>query len=528
MKQIGRGSWIDTEALRALKKKEEAGRPLEDLLRTESGLGASGFPHIGSFADASRNYIIKLAAEDLGYKAEYIAYADDMDGLRKVPMGLPASLEEYLGMPVTSIPDPFECHDSYGTHMSSLLLEALGDWEIEFTHISAREMYRTGVFVNQLETIFRNAEKVGQIVHEVTGQERYTEVLPYHAICGGCGRIYTTHVTEFDLEKHTVSYQCAGTEIRGRELPGCGYTGTADYTTDQGKLNWKVEFAARWVGLHIDFEAHGKDILDSVRVNDRICRDILGTEPPYHVVYEMFLDPAGTKISKSLGNVLTPQVWRRYGSKESLLLLCFKRVQGTRFVGVNDIPRYMTEFDNLEKLYFGKMKEPNPARKRKLTALYEYCRLLKPPTKMPLQVPYQLLVNLISIAPPELVDPFVQEKLRDYGYLKDEVLTGLDDRIENAKNWVEDFHQLEVEPVELTKTERSAILDLIERLEKNGDEQTIQHTIFQVARSHSINPKTFFRLLYRILLGQQSGPRLGKYIFHLGSTRVVKALKNSL
>ena len=528
MKQIGRGSWIDTEALHALKKKEKTGRGPKDLFRTESGLGASGFPHIGSFADASRNFIIKLAAEELGHQAEFIAYADDLDGLRKVPAGLPTSLEKYLGMPVTSIPDPFECHDSYGTHMSSLLLEALDTWQIEYTHLSAREMYKTGAFVTQIEAIFKNAEKVGQIVHEVTSQERYTEVLPYHAICGGCGRIYTTHVTGFDLEKQTVSYKCVGTELRGRMLPGCGYTGTADYTTNQGKLNWKVEFAARWAGLNIDFEAHGKDILDSVRVNDRICREILGTEPPYHLVYEMFLDPAGAKISKSLGNVLTPQVWQRYGSRESLQLLCYKRIQGARFVGIKDIPRYMSEIDTLEKLYFGKAKEANPARKRKLTALYEYCHLLKPPTKMSLHIPYQLLTNLVVVAPRDSIVTFIIQKLRDYGYLKDEPPVELHERIAYAKNWAQDLHQIEVEPVTLTDSERVAILELIERLETNGDAQTIQQTIFQVARANSIKPKTFFRLLYTILLGQPSGPRLGPYIETLGATRTAEVLKKSL
>jgi lysyl-tRNA synthetase class 1 len=432
MTKIGRGSWIDLEAIHALEKKENAGKA-PGLFRTESGLGASGFPHIGSFGDAARNFIVKLAAEDLGYKAEYIAFADDMDGLRKVPSGLPDSLTQYLGMPVSTIPDPFGCHDNYGMHFSSLLLEALDTWHIEYTHMSAHEMYKTGALVEQIETIFKNAEAVGQIVQEVTGQERYTEVLPYHAVCGGCGKMYTTAVTGVNLKSQTVSYECVGTELRGTPLPGCGHIGEADYTKAQGKLNWKVEFGARWAALNIDFEAHGKDILDSVRVNDRICKEILGVEAPYHLVYEMFLDPAGTKISKSIGNVLTPQVWNRYGTRESLLLLNYKRVQGARLVGIKDIPNYMDEFDDLEKVYFGRKKEGNPAQKRKLTALYEYCNLLKPPETMSLHVPYQILTNLIAVAPEDSVNAFVVEKLREYGYLKEDVPVELSARIGCAK-----------------------------------------------------------------------------------------------
>ena len=496
MKQIGRGSWIDTEALHALEKKERSSRSQSDIFRTESGLGASGFPHIGSFGDAARNFIIKLAAEELGHKAEFIAYADDMDGLRKVPSGLPDSLEEYVGMPVTAIPDPFgECHDSYGIHMSSLLLEALDQWQIEYTHLSAREMYRTGAFVNEIETIFKNAKQVGKIVHEVTGQDRYTEVLPYHAICGKCGKIYTTAASNFDLEHQTVSYKCVGTEIRGKTLPGCGHVGTADYTTNQGKLNWKVEFGVRWAALNIDLEAHGKDILDSVRVNDRICKEVLNVDAPYHVVYEMFLDSTGTKISKSLGNVLTPQVWNRYGSQESLLLLCYKRVQGARLVGIKDIPRFMQEFDDIEKVYHGRKKESNPAQKRKLNALYEYCHLLQPPETYPQQVPYQLLVNLIAVAPEEAIEEFVIQKLKDYGYLKTDPSPKIAEKIQYAKNLSQDFQQIEVEPVELTQQERLAIMELNEQLTVQEEADDIQHIIFQAARANSLKPKAFFKVI---------------------------------
>jgi len=528
MKQIGRGSWIDTEALHALEEKERSSRSQSEIFRTESGLGASGFPHIGSFADASRNYIVKLAAEELGHKAEYIAFADDMDGLRKVPAGLPDSLEEYIGMPVTSIPDPFECHDNYGAHMSSLLLESLDHWQLEYTHLSAHKMYKTGAFVKEIETIFKNAKQVGKIVHEVTGQDRYTEVLPYHAICGKCGKIYTTSVSNFDLEKQTVSYKCVGTEIRGKTLPGCGHVGTADYTTNQGKLNWKVEFGVRWAALNIDFEAHGKDILDSVRVNDRICKEVLNVDAPYHVVYEMFLDSTGTKISKSLGNVLTPQVWNKYGSQESLLLLCYKRVQGARLVGIKDIPRFMQEFDDIEKVYHGRKKESNPAQKRKLNALYEYCHLLQPPETYPQQVPYQLLVNLIAVAPEEAIEEFVIQKLKDYGYLKTDPSPKITEKIQYAKNWSQDFQQIEVEPVELTQQERLAIEELNEQLTLQEEADDIQHIIFQAARANSLKPKAFFTLIYRMLLGQPNGPRLGPYIETLGTAKVIKILERSL
>ena len=118
---IGRGTWIDKIADTLIKREKKLGRSL-DLIRVESGLGASGIPHIGSMGDAVRAYGIALALQNFGFKSELIAYSDDMDGLRKIPHGLPDWLKDHIARPVSSIPDPFgSCHASYSAHMSSLL-----------------------------------------------------------------------------------------------------------------------------------------------------------------------------------------------------------------------------------------------------------------------------------------------------------------------------------------------------------------------------------------------------------------------
>ncbi|MGB9778724.1 MAG: lysine--tRNA ligase, partial [Candidatus Bathyarchaeales archaeon] len=112
-KIIGRGTWYDKMAAKIIERERKLGRSL-DLIRTEMGLGASGFPHIGSLGDAARSYAVTLALREQNYRSELIAFCDDKDGLRKVPAGLPKSLEKYLGFPVSDIPDPFNCHESYG------------------------------------------------------------------------------------------------------------------------------------------------------------------------------------------------------------------------------------------------------------------------------------------------------------------------------------------------------------------------------------------------------------------------------
>jgi lysyl-tRNA synthetase class 1 len=526
---IGHGTWYDMMAQKVIDREKQLGRSM-NLIRTEMGLGASGFPHIGSLGDAVRSYAVSLALNDLGYSSELIAYCDDKDGLRKVPAGLTnADLEKYLGYPVSGIPDPFGCHESYGKHMSSLLLDALDKCGIQYRYYSANEVYKKGLLINEIRDLLSNAQKVGQIVKDEVGQETYTEVLPYFAICEKCGHLYTTRAYEFDSKTDKVLYRCVGLEIKGKLISGCGYEGEMDVKSGDGKLTWKSEFAARWRALDIRFEAYGKDIADSVRINDRISSEVLAFEPPSHAKYEMFLDKGGKKISKSAGNVFTPQVWFQYGSPQSLLLLMLKRFVGTRSLSVSDIPMYMNELDELEDVYFDK-KQLNQKDTMRLKGLYQYCWVMKPPEKPSIHVPYNLLAFLAKMAPKECFTDYVVEKLQSYGYLqKDQKIDAdLTKRIEYAQNWSCDFEEIKETDVMLSSEAKKAVAELLQNLPDAYDSDKIQNTIFSAAKNNGLKPSEFFKTLYTILMGASQGPRLGPYVLAMGKQNVSKALERAL
>jgi lysyl-tRNA synthetase class 1 len=540
---IGHGTWYDMMAKKVADREKKLGRNLS-LIRTEMGLGASGFPHIGSLGDAARSHAVSVALKEMGFNSELVAYCDDKDGLRKVPAGLSKDLEKYLGYPVSSIPDPFDCHKSYGNHMSSLLLEALDRCGLTYNYQSAEEVYAKGLLRDEIRTLLINAKQVGEIVKEEVGQERYTEVLPFFPVCENCGRIYTTKAVSFDPETDKVQYVCEGLEIRGRKIEGCGHKGEASINGG-GKLSWKGEFAARWRAFDIRFEAYGKDIADSVRINDRICREVLHFEPPSHARYEMFLDKGGKKISKSAGNVFTPQVWFRYGSPQSLLLLMLKRFVGTRTLDVPDIPSYMNELDALEDVYFGKKQVSGKRELEKERGLYLHCWVMKPPAKPSVHVPYNMLTFLTKMAPKEHAEQFIVEKLQSYGYLPKPSLRqaepskivdgkfvvqleGLRKRIEYASNWNEDFAEIKETPVSLKPEEKKALKALLTVLAAEDDPDKIQNAIFNSAKANGIQPGTFFRLLYTILMGTPQGPRLGPYVLAMGKGNVVAALERAV
>ena len=166
-KIIGHGTWYDKMALKVIERERRLGRSL-DIIRVESGVAASGIPHIGSVSEVTRNYAISLAIKEQGYKSEFIVFSDNKDGLRSVPAGLPKWLENHLGKPVTDIPDPFGCHDSYGDHMVHLLLEALDKLGIEYKFMTAVEAYRSGLLNNEIKDILENAKRIGEIIRAVS------------------------------------------------------------------------------------------------------------------------------------------------------------------------------------------------------------------------------------------------------------------------------------------------------------------------------------------------------------------------
>jgi len=520
---IGKGTWIDKLAHELIEREKTLGRSTE-MLRVESGLGASGVPHIGSLGDAVRAYGVKLALENFGYKSKLIAYSDDLDGLRKIPEGFSDSLKEHLGKRVSAIPDPFDCHDSYGMHMSSLLLDGLDKLEIKYEFRRAKDTYEKGLLKDQIHTILLNSKKIGEKISELTGQEKFQEYLPYFPVCKNCDKLYTTEAYEYVADEKKVKYRCKDSTIGSQVVDGCGHEDESDITKDLGKLAWKVEFAARWQAFDIRFEAYGKDIMDSVKVNDWISDEILKFPHPHHVKYEMFLDKGGKKISKSLGNVVTSQAWLKYASPKSILLLLYKRITGARELGFEDIPSLMDEYNELENIFFGKIKVDNPAKASKLKGLYEYVNLLNPSKTHSPHVSYRLLIELSKIFKENRIE-LVMKKLIEYGVLKNPE-PKIEELITMAGNYADEFDQREKVDIQIDELTKKALKELSEVLEAKDEPEDLQNAIYQIAKKNNVQPKDFFKILYQIILSSNRGPKIGPFIADIGRKKVAQTLSS--
>jgi len=309
---------------------------------------------------------------------------------------------------------------------------------------------------------------------------------------------------------------------------GCWHEGEADITKDLGKLSWQVEFAARWKAIDIRFEAFGKDIMDSVKVNDWVSDEILGFPHPHHVKYEMFLDKSGKKISKSLGNVITSQKWLRYGTTKTILLLLYKRITGARELGFEDIPVLMDEYNELENIYFGKTKVDNEAKLVKSKGLYEYVNLLNPPKNSSTHVSYRLLIELCKIFKDNRLE-HIASKLIDYGTIK-ETNSNVEELIKLAGNYSDDFEETKIPATEFTidDSAKDALRQLADMLSKDEKIEDLQNSIYSIAKENQVQPKDFFRILYQIILSTNRGPKIGPFIEDIGKKKVAESIKKYL
>jgi len=264
--------------------------------------------------------------------------------------------------------------------------------------------------------------------------------------------------------------------------------------------------------------------MDSVKVNDWVSDEILNFPHPHHIRYEMFLDKGGKKISKSLGNVVTSQKWLEFGTPQSILLLLYKRITGARELGFEDIPSLMDEYDELEKIYFGKIKVDNEAKLVKSKGLYEYVHLLNPPNEIQPYASYRLLLELCKIFKEDRTNR-VNKKLIDYHAIK-ETSQEIDNLITLAGNFADEFDISEKIEVEIDSTTKKALSELTSLLSDDKEIEDIQNTIYQIAKGNGIEPRDFFKVLYQIILSTTRGPKIGPFIMDIGRKNVAEKLNS--
>jgi lysyl-tRNA synthetase, class I len=438
-----------------------------------------------------------------------------VDGMRKVPENVPNpdALREHLQRPLTSVPDPFGTHDSFGAHNNAMLRRFLDTFGFQYDFISATEFYRDGKFD---EVLLRAAERYDDLMAVMLAslrderQQTYSIFLPIHPVTG---RVMYVPIKQVDAKAGTITFD----DEDGSEM-------TLPVTGGHVKLQWKPDFGARWAALDVDFEMYGKDHSTNTPIYDRIC-EILGGRAPDHFTYELFLDQNGEKISKSKGNGLTIDEWLGYASPESLSYFMYLKPKTAKRMYFDVIPKAVDEYHQQLRAY---VDQDDAAR---LNNPVWHIHGGNPPVSN-MVVPFAMLLNLASVAS-------AKDKQGLWGFIKryapgasPESHPDLDAAAGFALKYFDDF----VKPSRVFRApsavERAAMLDLAARLKDwDGglDADALQTMVFAVGKDHGFEPlRGWFTALYEVLLGASQGPRFGGFIALYGVDETVALIETAL
>jgi lysyl-tRNA synthetase class 1 len=494
-------AWPYEEARKLLKRWPD-GKPDGEPMLFETGYGPSGLPHIGTFNEVLRTTFVRRAYEDLtgGAPTRLIAFSDDMDGLRKVPDNVPEKemLASHLGKPLTRIPDPFGSHESFAHHNNAMLRHFLDRFGFDYEFLSATDCYSSGRFDEAVRSVLRNWDGVMGVMLPTLREERRQTYSPVLPVSPTSGRVLQVPVEVVEAEAGTIAF----TDEDGSRVEQSALGGLS-------KLQWKVDWAARWVALGVDYEMSGKDLIDSVTQSSKIAR-VLGGRPPEGFNYEMFLDEKGEKISKSKGNGLSLEDWLRYGSEPSLAFYIYREPKKAKSLHLGLIPRAVDEYWQFRGNY------PNQPIEQQLGNPVHHIHTGKVPEPHSLPLTYGLLLNLVSlpgIHDKETAWRFVQRYAPDTSA---DTHAELDELIGLAVNYARDFVVPTLQRRAPTELEATALRDLegeLATLPADADSEAIQNIVFEVGKRHPFESlRGWFQALYETLLGSSQGPRMGSFI----------------
>jgi lysyl-tRNA synthetase class 1 len=448
---------------------------------------------------------------------------------------MPKELVNYLGVPVCFIPDFWGCHSNFAEHFEEKFIQQLKTLLVEPKILRGIEMYKKGMYNDVIKLAMKKRKQIAKILNKYRSKPLPEDWYPLDVICEKCGKISNTKIISYDEKKAVAEYECveeAALLKKKYEVNGCGYKGKTSVLNGKAKLTWRVEWPARWVFLKTTCEPFGKEHAaagGSWDTGKEIVK-LLGWKPPYPVVYEHFL-VNGQKMSKSLGNVITVPDMLKYMRPEHLRYWMFQgKLTIAKDINLKQmVPLLWNEFDQAERIYFGLESSGNERKDQNFRRAYELA-VVKPKKPSPVHIPFEVMVEIVKILPEKNRLEFALKKLVEFRRIKQvnkDIEEEVSKRLEFAKRWYEDFLKAKVqsEKIKVDEKGKMAIEELIKAIEREDDGEKLQKEIFEIARRSGIEIQEFFKLIYKIILNSDRGPRLGPYIIESGKEEIIKKLR---
>ena len=509
--------WADRAAERIIREKGDKGQ-----YTIAAGITPSGIVHIGNFREIITAHLIERALKDRKKKVRFIYSWDDYDVFRKVPVNLPnqEELKKHLRKPVSAVPDPFGCHESYAQHFEKQVEEALPAVGIRPEFISQQQMYRRRAYAQQIRQALEQTAAITPILNRYRKEPLAADWLPITVFCGRCGR--DTARTAYDGE-YQLTYTCA-----------CGASETIDFRkAGIVKLKWRVDWPMRWSYENVDFESGGKDHFaagGSYDTGKQIVAAVWKRDPPTSIRYEWIGVKGGEQFHSSTGNVVTlQQLLEVYEPEVVRYLFASTRPEAEFAISFDaDVIKICEDFDACERTAFAQhaVSAKEQAKQRRI---YELSFIGTLPASIPFQPSFRHLTTILQIHQMdcEKATGFLEHELRNAHDRR-----RLEQRALCAKRWLEQYApeqyrftvQAEVpEGLQLGEKQRQALKILSQKLrERDWTDIELHEEFYVLCKNLGLSNTDFFEAAYQVLVNKPKGPRLASFILHIGREQVAE------
>ncbi|MFC1790161.1 lysine--tRNA ligase [Patescibacteria group bacterium] len=490
----------------------------------------SGRVHVGALRGVVIHGLIHQLLKESDQDSTYSYVINDMDPMDGFPSYLPESFKKYMGQPLFKIPSPERGYPSFARCYAGQFIKTFNSLGFKPEIIWSSQYYLEGKFNKVIKEALDKVVLVRKLYKKISGYDKPANWYPFQAICPRCGQVGSTMVSDWDGEK--VTFRCQKDLVSWCQ--GCEYEGKVSPFDGNGKLMWKVDWAAHWKVIGVTIEGAGKDHMTeggSYDLSSQICEQVFEYPAPFAYLYEWFLARGGKKMSSSKGigvsaveiaSTLPPEILR-------FLLVQTHYQKAIVFDPANNqsILDLFDKFDRCARDYWDNGDDLR-ARAFLLAQVGEVMKKQYLPR-------FREVVKRIQDPKLDLEKSFAESKGE---LLTDGERKLLSQRVKYAQIWLENYAPKELnlglapelpeEVANLTGAQRNylgAAAGLLEK--KPWDPEELQTVLYQKTKEMEIGAKQAFQSLYLALLGKTHGPKAAWLLLDGKQSTIVSRLKEA-
>jgi lysyl-tRNA synthetase, class I len=487
-----------------------------------SGVSPSGTYHLGTLREVLTAEAIMWAIKQKGRKSRHIHVVDDLDVFRKVPVGVPPEFDKYLGWSLCDVPAPDGSDTSYADYYLKDLVDASKELNLEMEVMRAHKEYRKGFFVPAIETALEKADEIKKILEEVSGRKLDQQFSPIQIVEGDY--IKNRQFVSINKLAKTVTY----IDDKGKEQE-------QKYDSGKVKLNWRIDWPARWFLLGVNVEPFGRDHATkggSYDTGEVIVKKVFGATPPLPVPYN-FINKTGDtkKMSKSAGDTFTAAELLNLLPSE-LVWFFLLRYSPDKLLFFDAGPTFIKLYDDYKELLAKSDKSDDDK------YLLNAC-LQGKETSSVSRVPFSHLVASYQASLKDASKSLDVIKRTEHGKVAEYDADKIKEELKFIDAWLEKSAPEEVkfsvaqsvEQSEFNDSQKQFLSELakeIAKAPKDADGEWFHEAIYRVKEANELEPAEIFKTLYQALINKDSGPRAGWFLATLANLRSVDWLVKRL